>query len=126
MYLADVHFIWDDVEESFISQGPIGIASLDKKQVFKYVKGKIEMVKSRSADILRIYIELDPGTWYFFEHKLGIMNITATDQDFINTLTELKDDKRKVKDEAGDKFVFQLVASKKKRNDFVDRFPDLN
>ena len=55
-----------------------------------------------------------------------MMNITATDQDFINTLTELKDDKRKVKDEAGDKFVFQLVASKKKRNDFVDRFPDLN
>ncbi|MBI1268716.1 MAG: hypothetical protein GC193_14975 [Cryomorphaceae bacterium] len=126
LYLADVHFIWDDVEESFISQGPIGIASLDKKQVFKYVKGKIEMVKSRSADVLRVYIELDPGTWYFFEYKLGIMNITATDQDFINTLTELKDDKRKVKDEAGEKFVFQLVASKKKRNDFVDRFPDLN
>ncbi|MFM1932461.1 MAG: hypothetical protein RL226_1764 [Bacteroidota bacterium] len=124
-YIADINLVWDDVEEAFISQGPIGIASMGKKQVFRYVKGKVEMVKARSADVLRIYIELDPGTWYFFDYKLGIMNITSTDQDFVNTLTELKDDKRKIKDESGEKFSFQLVASKKRRDDFIDRFPDL-
>jgi hypothetical protein len=125
-YFADVTFKWDDVEESFISEGPIGIASIGKKQIFRYVKGKIELQRSRSADILRIYLQLDGENWYFFEYKLGLMNITASDKEFNVIVTELKDDKRKTKDEEGNKFALQLVASKKKRNDFVDRFREFD
>lgn len=124
LFFADVTFKWDDVEESFVSEGPLGIASIGKKQVFRYVKGKIEMAKSRSADILRVYLELDPGNWYYMEYKLGIMNITSTDKEFVTAITELKDDKTKTKDDEGNKFAYQVVASRKKRNDFVDRFPE--
>ncbi|MCH2197989.1 MAG: hypothetical protein MK081_04355 [Flavobacteriales bacterium] len=125
-YFADVKFEWDPVEESYVSVGPLGIASMGKKQIFRYVKGKIEIAKARSADIMRIYLELDPGNWYYFDYKLGIMNISSTDAEFIKTITELKDDKRKTKDDEGNKFVYQVVASKKKRNDFVDRFREFD
>ena len=54
------------------------------------------------------------------------MNITASDKEFNVIVTELKDDKRKTKDEEGNKFALQLVASKKKRNDFVDRFREFD
>jgi len=67
---------------------------------------------------MRIYLEFDPGNWIYMEYKLGIMNITSTDTDFLNVIVELKDDKRRTKDDAGNKFAFQVVASKKKRNDF--------
>lgn len=125
-YFADVTFTWDDVEESFVSEGPIGIASIGKKQIFRYVKGKIELQRGRSADVLRVYLQLDGENWYYFEYKLGLMNITASDKDFNVLITELKDDKRKTKDEEGNKFAYQLVASKKKRNDFVDRFREFD
>ena len=122
-FLADVKFEWDDVEESFVSVGNIGIATMGKKQVFRYVKGKIEIQKGRSADVFRMYLELDPANWYYFEYKLGIMNITSTDKEFMTTIAEVKDDDRKIK-ENKQQFTYQAVASKKKRNDFVDRFPE--
>lgn len=126
MFLADVSWEWDPVEESYITKGPLGIASLGKEQVFRYIKGKIEIQKGRSADILRIYLHFDDANWIYMEYKLGIMNITTSDKDLMSIITEMKDDKRRIKDDDGNKFTFQLVASKKKRNDFIDRFDDFD
>jgi len=122
-FLADVKFEWNEVDEAYQSIGNIGIASIGKKQVFRYVKGKIEIEKRRGGDIMRMYLELDPANWYYFEYKLGIMNITSTDKEFMTTLAEIKDDDRRLK-EGKKTFTYQAVASKKKRNDFVDRFPE--
>lgn len=124
-YIADVKWAWNAVDETFSSVGPLGIASVDKKQLFRYVKGKIEIERRRNADVLRVYIELDPGTWYFFEYKLGIMNVLSSDKDFISILTEVKDDKRKF-EENGTRYTYQFVTSKKKKEDFVARYPDLD
>jgi hypothetical protein len=123
-YLADVKFIWNPTDETFQSVGPIGIASMDKKQLFRYVKGKIEIEKKRGADVLRIYFELDPATWYYFEYKIGVMNILSSDKEFATILTEVKEDKRKF-DEGKSKFTYMFVNNKKKRDDFVSRFSDL-
>lgn len=125
-YFADVKFEWDPMEESFVSVGPLGIATVGKKQIFRYIKGKIEIGRSRSADILRIYLHFDDDNWVFMDYKLGIMNISTSDKELITLITELKDDKRRIKDDAGNKFAYQLVATKKKRNDFVDRFREFD
>lgn len=122
-FFADVKFEWNDLDEAFQSVGAIGIATMGKKQVFRYVPGKIEIEKRRSADVIRIYLELDPANWYYFEYKLGIMNVTSTDKDFMTIIAEVKDDNRRVK-EGKQSFTYQAVASKKKRNDFIDRFPE--
>jgi len=121
---ADLKWVWNPVEETFHTSGPLGIASMDKRQLFRYVNGKIEIEKRRSADVVRIYLELDPGNWYFFEYRLGIMSVISSDKDFTTIITEVKDDKRKF-EEKGVKFTYQLVSSKKKRDDFVSKFSDL-
>ena len=124
-YLADIKWSWNAADETFQSVGPIGIASMDKKQLFRYVKGKIEIEKRRSADVIRVYLELDAsGAWYYFEYKLGIMNIISGDKEFVTMITDVKDDKRKFEDK-NLKFTYQSVVAKKKRDDFVSRFPDL-
>jgi hypothetical protein len=123
-YLADVKFMWNPTDEAFQSVGLIGIASMDKKQLFKYVKGKVEIEKKRGADAIRVYLELDPATWYYFEYKLGIMNILSSDKDFGTILSEVKDDKRRF-EEGKNKYTFLFVNNKKKRDDFIERFGDL-
>ena len=123
-YLADVKFKWNAIDETFQSQGQLGIASIDKKQLFKYVKGKVEIEKKRGADVFRMYIELDPGTWYYFEYKLGIMNILSSDKEFGAKMSEIKDDKRRF-DEGRNKYSYLFISNKKKRDDFVARFSDL-
>ena len=125
-YFADVKWAWDDEEESFYTIGKLGIASMGKKEVFKYVKGKIEIKKGRSFDVFTMYIEVDPGVWYFFECKNGIMSVITSDSELTAALIEIKDDKRRVKGEGKLRFSYMMVASKKKRNDFIDRFDDLD
>ncbi len=121
---ADAKWTWDPEEESFHTIGKLGLASIGKKELFKYVKGKIEIKKGRSFDVFSMYIEVDPGTWYFFESKNGIMTVITSDSALATALVELKDDKRKTK--VGKlRFSYLLLASKKKRNDFIDRFEDL-
>ena len=123
-YFADLKWIWNPTDETFQTVGPLGIASMDKKQLFRYVKGKIEVEKKRGADVLRIYLEYDPGTWYYFEYKLGIMNILTSDKEMQTVLSEVKEEKRRF-EEGNKKYSYQFVANKKKRDDFVSRFPDL-
>lgn len=124
LYLADIKWTWNPVDEAFQSVGPIGIGGMGKKQMFKYVSGKIEIEKRRSADVLRVYIELDSGNWYFFEYKLNVMNVISSDKDFVTILQEVKDDKRKFEKD-GKKFVYQVMPSKSARDKFVARFNDL-
>lgn len=124
-FLADTKWEWNALDESYQTVGAIGIATIDKKQLFRYVKGKIEIEKRRSADVVRIYLELDPANWYYFEYKLNIMNVSSSDKAFMTLMSEIKDDKRKIK-ENKQSFTYQPLASKKKRNDFVDRFSEFD
>jgi hypothetical protein len=119
IYFADVKFKWDAVAESYVSVGELGIASVLKKQIFRYVKGKIQIEKVAGGDILRIYLEPDEANWYFFEYRRGLMQAFSSDKDFNNSILETKEDKRRVdakKDE--DKYMFML-STLKKRNDFL-------
>ena len=47
------------------------------------------------------------------------------DRQFIDAITELKDDKRRIKEEEG-RFIYQILPSRSRRNEFVDRFPEFD
>lgn len=122
-YLGDVTLRWNESDQSFQSEGPIGIAHMDKRQIFRYVKGKIEIERKRSFDVLTIYFELDPANWYFFEYKNEVMTVSSSDKEFIATLQEVKDDNRRIK-ENNMNYSFIVSNTPKKRSDFIDRFPE--
>jgi len=124
LYLADITFYWNSQDQAFQSSGPIGIAHIDKRQVFKYVKGKVEIERRKSFDVLRIYLELDPGNWYYFEYKNEVMSVSSTDKDFMDMLNNVKEDKRKIKVDTKN-YSFITIMAKKKRDEFVERFEDL-
>jgi len=120
---ADLKWVWDVNSETFHTVGPIGIANIDKKQIFKYVPGKIEIEKRKTADVIRFYIEIEKSTWYYFEYKMGVMTVLTGDAEFSKILSDIKDDKKKF--ESGkEKFSYQLLLTKKKRDDFRARFPE--
>ena len=120
---ADLKWVWNANSETFHTTGPIGIATMDKKQIFKYVTGKIEIEKRKTADVMRFYLEIDRGLWYYFEYKLGQLTVISGDADFNKIITDLKDDKKQF-EENKVKFNFQLLLTKKKRDDFKSRFPE--
>jgi hypothetical protein len=98
---------------------------MGKKQIFKYTKGLIEIEKRRSGDIFRLYLEIDGATWYMFEYKLNILTVISSDAAFLEILTAVKDENRRYED-GKKKFSWSMLASKKKRDDLLDRYPELN
>jgi hypothetical protein len=72
---------------------------------------------------MRFYLEIDRGLWYYFEYKLGQLTVISGDPDFNKIITDLKDDKKQF-EENKVKFSYQLLLTKKKRDDFKSRFPE--
>ena len=125
MLMTGLDLSWDASEEAFISgENGIGIVSMDKQPVFRRIPGRIEW-SIAGTGILRMYLHLDEENWYHFEYRNGIMNITSKDQAFIDLITELKDDKRRIK-EGDQRFIYQILPSRSRRNEFVDRFPEFD
>jgi hypothetical protein len=126
LLLTGLDLTWDASEDAFISrENGIGIVSMDKLPVFRRVPGRVEWSLAGTNGILRIYFHLDEENWYYFEYRNGVMNITSKDQQFIDAITELKDDKRRFKED-NRRFIYQILPSRGRRNEFVDRFPELD
>ncbi len=102
LVIADVSLKWVPGEDIFISTSKIGIANVYKKQLFKYVDGRIKIQKRRTGDIFSIVLQLDDNTWYYFTYKNEVMDACASDDNFNKQLQETKDDKRKFKGSKGE------------------------
>ena len=122
LVLSDVQLKWNQNEEAWVSDGPIGVASVLKKTVFRTLKGKVELARKRSGDSMTILLMLDDQTYYFFQYTRNYLYAYSSDQQFNTMLGELKDDKRVLeakKDEAAYQFI---LTNKKKVDDFKNRY----
>ena len=124
IYFASVSLYWDDAAEAFKSKGLIGIANLGKKQVFKSFEGKIMITRKRSGDRLEIYFETDENRWYYFSYSRGIMQAYSSNKGFNNSITEAKDDKRILKGDKDTGDFEYIIASRRKKDNFLDRFEE--
>lgn len=123
--LSGVELVYDAREESFVSEGNLGLVLLGSEQVFMTVRGKIEVQRNKSGDWLRLYLHGGEEIWYYMDYRLGTFNINTTDQPFNALLSEIKPKNRSIKVE-GKRFGFQGMGSRKRRNDFVDRFREFD
>lgn len=94
LVLCDVKMQWDGPEQAWISNGPIGIGTVLKKPLFRYVKGKVVLERKRSGDIITILLMLDDQTWYWFQYSRGRMLAASSDKDYNTMLQELDEKKR--------------------------------
>ena len=122
LVLADVRMRWNGPEQSWVSEGEIGIATVLKRPVYRYVKGKVHLERKRSGDIMTILLMLDDQTYYFFQYTRNYLYAYSSDQQFNTMLSELKDDKRKL-DGSKERPPYQfIITNKRKVDDFRSRF----
>jgi hypothetical protein len=119
--LGDVQMYWNPTEKSFISQGPIGIVSIKKNQINKYVDGYIEVKKNRSGDEVNIYLEFDSNDWYYFNYKSNILQAVSSSDEFNNIIKETKSDNRQLKSEKDLPPYQYTVSLESKKKGFVAR-----
>ncbi len=119
---GDVKMHWNGPEQSWLSEGDLGIATVMKKPVYRYVKGKIHLERKRSGDIMTIFMQLDDQTWWFFQYTRNYLYAYSSDEKFNTIINELKDDKKKL-DSKKDEPAYQFTIGTRQRvNAFRDRF----
>ncbi|MBL7894788.1 MAG: hypothetical protein JNK50_05820 [Bacteroidia bacterium] len=124
-FFNDVSFKYYPQIKSFISQGKLGLGNILKNEINRYVTGYIKIDKMRSGgDKLFIYIEADPTTWYYFEFYKGLMSVVSSNNEFNNTIKEMKPKSRKMEAEKGPSFQFNL-CSPQKRTIFLNKMKQI-
>jgi hypothetical protein len=123
MFFGDINMHWDSASRSWLSSGPIGIATLGRDQVYRYVNGMIEFTKKRNGDEFTFYLQLTGQDWFFFNYRNNILESLSSDLTFndiiINARKSKTEQKKASKIAKG--FTYTLAQERKKR-DFLRKF----
>jgi len=115
---AEGNMKWNDETRSFISNGPFAIGNIGDDQVNRYVNGHLEMVRKRSGDELNILIEVGSDTWYFFNYRSNVMQTLSSDMTYNGRISELKTEKKILKNDDEEEQYEFVIASRRKWIEF--------
>ena len=123
IFIADVHLRWDTASNSWISYGPIGIGSIGKNVVARYVKGIIEIAKKRNGDDFTFYFQLTDNDWYFFNYRNRLLQAISSSLEFNDQLLNAVKSKSEAKkmENWGKGYHYSISTDRKKR-DFLRKF----
>jgi hypothetical protein len=114
--------------KSFVSYGKIGLGAINKNEFYRQVPGNIQIKKQKGGDIINIYFELDPNTWFFFSYLKGVMSVVSSNAEFNNDIKNMKAKDRKqelAKDNKGPSFQY-TICSPEKRKKFLRTIQQIN
>ena len=111
-FFGDIRFKWNSNRKAYVSYGDIGISNINKRQIMKYVKGKVVISRKLTGNDMTIYLQLDKDNFYYFNYKKGLMKVFSSNEEFNKIVSETKKDetKNKVKDKLD--YQFMLCAPK--------------
>ncbi|MCX6282099.1 MAG: hypothetical protein NTU51_09050 [Bacteroidetes bacterium] len=123
IFFGDINLHWDTTSRSWLSAGSIGISTIGKNQIYRYVNGMMEFTKKRNGDEFTFYFQLTGQDWYFFNYRNNILQAISSDiafNDRIINARKSKADQKKV-DKQSKGFTFTISTERKKR-DFLRKF----
>jgi hypothetical protein len=99
LFFTDVKMNWNQKTKSYISDGKLGLGSVGKEQINKYITGTIMLERKRSGDVLTIYFELDNSKWYTFSYSNGVMLCYSSNEKYVTIIKETKDEDKSAPDD---------------------------
>lgn len=123
--LTDLNMVWYPETQSFQSRGRIGVAYIGESAINKMMVGYVEFGTRKGSNYFNMYLQPGLATnWYFFEYKNSVMNISSSNADFVMAVSNIKDDRRRIKD--GDKvFFYQGTESERGKDRFIERMKEV-
>ena len=92
-----VKFKWDNVNKAYVAKGKLWLANIIETEINTIVDGYIVIEKDRNTDVLTIFFQTDiGGEEYFFKYENGVMLSHSYDDDFMNKIMEIANDKRSI------------------------------
>jgi hypothetical protein len=115
MLLPDVTLAWDPVHRSYLSYGDIEVGLIGNHQINKKIKGRVQMIQNGIATELRIYLEANLDSWYYFTYNGVSMGAISSDENFNDILQNTPEKERKTKTGNGKIYTYRLASPSEKR-----------
>ena len=121
LFFTDLKLKWDKLSRTFKSYGMIGLGSIDKTSVNKFVKGYVEVMHKRTGDAISVYLEPENQTWFYFSYSRGVMQTLSSQTAYNDAINKLKPEKRVNKEKDKPDFEFMLTTDRAVKN-FTKKF----
>ncbi len=122
IFIGDVVLQWDSITKSYHSSSKIGLASIGKMQINKFVNGHIEIEKKRSGDVITIYLEMDQSKWYYFSYSNNIIQTISSEPEYNKIITETKPEKRRLDPDDGKPGLTYTIGTERSKKKFLSKF----
>ena len=119
MLLGNLKLMWHTDNGSYLNTGKIGIATINNKPVNQYVDGYFQLLKRRSGDLMKFYITLPNGHYYYFTYSRGVMQTLSNNQVFVDAIQSIKNKDRKLKTPKGETPYRYIIATEQNRSQFL-------
>ncbi|GAA4001041.1 hypothetical protein GCM10022408_10270 [Hymenobacter fastidiosus] len=73
LVLSQVNLKWSPKLNAWYSVGKIGLVSVGKKDINALIDGYIEIKKEATGDLVEIYLEAEPQTWYHIRYSNNVL-----------------------------------------------------
>lgn len=123
--INNVKLKWHQDTRSYQSYGKIEISNIKGKPVHKSVNGFLEISKRRTGDYLDLYIEIDPGNWYYFGYTRAVMMAFSTNNSFNQAILLPPVKQRQMTVKSGETAYIYMIASDTKLANFFERYRKL-
>jgi hypothetical protein len=115
----EVKLKWSPKNSAWYSVGPLSLANIDKKDINARIGGHIEIKRIGEEDVISIYLEANPTTWYYLNYSEKALTVASSDGKFNQMLAS------KLKPAGTVATSFTPVAGEwTDRNNFVKNFRD--
>lgn len=80
--LSRVNLRWSPKHKAWYSVGKIGVAGIGKRGLNALVDGYVEIKRDNSTDLVEVYLEADPQTWYHIHYANNIVLAMSSSESF--------------------------------------------
>lgn len=82
LVLSKVNLRWNAKQKAWYSVGKIGLAGVGKQALNALVDGYVEIKRDNSTDLVEIYLEAEPQTWYYLRYANNIVLAKSSNEVF--------------------------------------------
>jgi hypothetical protein len=82
LVLSKVDLRWNSKQKAWYSVGKIGLAGVGKQPMNALVDGYVEIKRDNSTDLVEIYLEAEPQTWYYLRYANNIVLAKSSSESF--------------------------------------------
>ncbi len=120
-YLSQVKMRWDFKNRSFVSEGDLGFVSAGNSQLYKFIKGNLEISFKHTGTTINLYFEAG-NEWYFFSYQTNRMQALSSSKEFVDAIKKSMEDNKNVLDAKDNlpQYSFTLSTAKRK-SDFLKK-----